>query len=325
MDDEDINYVEVICEASELGEGERLNSKMVSRRSPFADTRFYQIPNVSFEEAFKQAFGDSSKALNECKKELIKNTRQKALAAVKEKRKNFTDEDALTVMTYTYKDEESIELSPCRMLRKSLSERNTMAATKVTPYVLYFLRALRRLSLVNIKEPLYRAVNGRFISKETFKKGKILSWKGFTQLSSDKDQTLKGIVEVDDPVLFEVSGGFRGHDISDLSYFKSENNIILEPVTVFRVTEIKKAEHKYTLYALEVLNTGVILSDQISNYFGVGSMSDTTQVFETEIPLSKGNRAFAPDCSILGKSFLMSAYGTTDPGLAVTLLAHLKL
>ena len=77
------------------------------------------------------------------------------------------------------------------------------------------------------------------------------------------------------------------------------------------------------MYALEVLNTGVILSDQVSNYFDLAS--DTTQVFETELPLSKGNRAFAPDCSILGKSFLMSAYGTTDPGLAVTLLAHLKL
>ena len=85
MDDEDINYVEVICEASGLGEGEKLNSKTVFRRSHFADIRFDQIPSVSFEEAFKRAFGDNSKALNECERELISNTRQKALAVVKEK------------------------------------------------------------------------------------------------------------------------------------------------------------------------------------------------------------------------------------------------
>ena len=170
MDDEDINYVEVICEASELGEGEKLNSKMIFRRSPFADVQLDQIPSVSFEDAFKRAFGDNNKALGECERELRRSTRQKALAAIKEKRVGFTDEDALAIMTYTYKDEGNRELSPCRILRKSLSERSTMAATKATPYVLYLLRALRRLSLVNIKEPLYRAVNGRLINNESFKK-----------------------------------------------------------------------------------------------------------------------------------------------------------
>ena len=79
---------------------EKFDGNCFFKRSAFADVRFSQIPNVSFEDAFKNAFGDKNKALDECKKTLKK--RQKALATIKEKHPGFTYEDALAVMVFTY-------------------------------------------------------------------------------------------------------------------------------------------------------------------------------------------------------------------------------
>ena len=158
------------------------------KRSVFADIRFNQIPRLSFEEAFKKAFG-SDKALKECKKVLEdkKDKRYKKIQKFKKKHPDFTDEDALAIMAYTYDVGAGggYESNPYRILNKTLGERKT-GATEIMHYILYLFRALRKLDPITTEKPVYRTINGEFINKDTYKEGNILSWQAFTSTAKTK-------------------------------------------------------------------------------------------------------------------------------------------
>ncbi len=126
-----------------------------------------------------------------------------------------------------------------RTIEESVLRKNTkeLEESWVYRYTSTLLKHLRNITGERCK--VYRGANW----DPEGQKGELLTFKPFTSTSKNINEAYKFPIygQIEDParplVLFEMSI-ISGKPISKLSYFKTEEELLLEPFTEFRITRV---------------------------------------------------------------------------------------
>lgn len=153
---------------------------------------------------------------------------------------NFTKDDAIAVAVYTFDfGPEMAEINPYRIINKVLVENSKEELQKVRDLLFIILSALRKLPRVEGKT-LYRGMK-ETVNKNSYKKGKIITWAGFSSTSPDMKVTKEFLSKNASGTLFVIENGW-GYDIQPYSMFPDEEEILLEPGQRFEIKGVIESD-----------------------------------------------------------------------------------
>jgi len=156
---------------------------------------------------------------------------------------SLNEEDAATIFCYTYENSDPAcrSLSPYLVINTALETRNPELLEKAKHLIWKLLTALRKLPRVRNK-PLYRGIS----KKVDFRDGDIICWHRFSSTTLNMGMTQhflhgKGslfmlqnrVQDSDDPD--EEEEKVWAYDLRDFSFFRNEEELLLEPEQVFSV------------------------------------------------------------------------------------------
>ena len=217
-------------------------------------------PYCPFKEAFKKAGFD-------CTYEDLENVRKRLKAPINIENR-LSDEEAFTIFTYTV--DEGGKRMPYRVVNKALAERSS-GSVAVYPYILHLLHAIRNLPQYKKDELLYRGIDGKFLNKDNYKKGNILTWPAFTSVTYNREKAYEFVMEnwIEHKVVFEIQGDVTGYEISDYSMFPDECEVLLEPETKFKIKEITNdpMNSNIQIICVKVYKTKPIIPDIVNKLF----------------------------------------------------------
>ena len=169
-------------------------------------------------------------------------TIKRNLKKIKEKYPEITEDDSLTISSYTYESKDS-NFSPYRLLNTSLVSKNRKnGLEKISKYLYILLNALRKLKRY-YPEPdnnyLYRCIRAKVnlmidpLNKALvpYIKGNIKTFWGFTSTSPNARMTYNFLGEKNNfksGTIFTLTGDVWGYDITLFNYFEEEE-ILLKP------------------------------------------------------------------------------------------------
>ena len=194
--------------------------------SPASLSEFLKIESsykaVSLEDAAKKA----GFALTES---YITDAKAKKLGALKRVSKDFdmTEEDVMSIFTYTLEKKKDREKSPYRIVNGALANRTRENLLPLRDYIFYLLKGLRSFPRFRKENVLYRGVNMDEDAKSTYREGRTLFWTPFTSTSTEETSAYK--FTGTSGVIFEIRGKFRGYSIGSLSKYEKEEGISFKP------------------------------------------------------------------------------------------------
>ena len=216
---------------------------------------------MTLDEAVKKAKfkGGSYAMLRECREKAEKLEKKGFLAEI-----GMSTEEAAAIFVYTYEGE------GYRTINKVLATRNIEALFNLRGYIFHLLNALRKLPRYRKKKVLYRGIDGGSVNwgEDNHAVGCTLTWPAFTSTTAT-ERVIKDFVQYTlKPVVFEIRGEFNGCSISDFSFIKDEDEILLEPETQFVIKEVKRdfRFQKATRIVVEVVKTEPVIKDLIEKF-----------------------------------------------------------
>ena len=216
---------------------------------------------VTLDEAVKMARfkGGSYGMLRECREKAEKMEKKGFLKPL-----GMSTEEAAAIFVYTYEGE------GYKTINKVLATRNIDALFNLRGYIFHLLNALRKLPRYTKKKVLYRGIDGGSVAwgEDNHAVGCTLTWPAFTSTTAT-ERVIKDFVQYTlKPVVFEIRGDFNGCSISDFSFIKDEDEILLEPETTFVIKEVKKDFRfpKATRIVVEVIKTEPVIKELIDNF-----------------------------------------------------------
>jgi len=169
-----------------------------------------------------------------CVDEVLRKAQIVATRAAKQgvlEKLNIEFEDALCIAAFTIEPETNKQAAMYNVinqaLRKRRSEKNL---SPVKNLIVHFLRCLRKLPRVT-KNVVYRGIDKNIESRMSI--GSTATWWGFTSTSWDMGVTSTFIKE--NGSLLVLDGPLDGYDITLLSEFPNESELLLEPETHFKI------------------------------------------------------------------------------------------
>ena len=202
-------------------------SELIDDAFNFDDTSF----EMSLEEAVKQAkFHDIDEMMDACNEKVRKIG--KMWSGV------LTEDDLRAILIYTYESDDDDVASPYKIVNSSLGSRKVSAIRKVRGYVLYLLRALRKLPKFSNRNVLYRGINGEKVAGDKYQQGNEVIWSGFSSATIDEDIAKDFTVESESPMLFIIHGEYIGYNIEKVSFRetekgKAQKSLFLSLINVF--------------------------------------------------------------------------------------------
>lgn len=186
-------------------------SELIDDAFNFDDSSF----EMSLEEAVKQAkFHDIDEMMDACNEKVRKIG--KMWSGV------LTEDDLRAILIYTYESDDDDVASPYKIVNSSLGSRKVSAIRKVRGYVLYLLRALRKLPKFSNRNVLYRGINGEKVAGDKYQQGNEVIWSGFSSATIDEDIAKDFTVESESPMLFIIHGEYIGYNIEKVSFRETE-------------------------------------------------------------------------------------------------------
>ena len=91
----------------------------------------------------------------------------------------------------------------------------------------------------------------------------------FTSTSLKENVVYKQfLIRASQPVIFEIRGAFKGYYIKDFSNFASEEEVLLEPETTFKVVSIRNDTRnpKAKRIVVEVQQTPPMIKEAVENF-----------------------------------------------------------
>ena len=214
----------------------------------------------------------------------------------------LTVEDVAAIFCYTIELNKgtTVEVeveSPYIILNKSLSvDRSNAALKKTRGFLFLLLQALRKLPrFIPENHILYRGlrefvqteVDPKFPERKPYAAGNEKTWWAFTSTTTDLETTEKFIRKLGGS-LFTVSGNPWGYDISVLSSFGDEKEILLEPERKLRVTSTYK-EGNLLIINSEMLDTPLVLEKIIKVSCTIKSIKTKNKIKEIPDDLKTEN------------------------------------
>ena len=235
-------------------------------------------PNLSesLEQIFKSAGANDSKCEvlikdieSKCKKVVEDNNKE-----IKEKYPNISNDDALTISSYTC---ESIEedFSPYRILNLNLVSRNRrQGITNVSKYLFILLKSLRKLKRYYPdpeKKYLHRCISFKVnLMIDPFNKnlmpyirGNTKTFWGFTSTSPNPKTSFNFLgkkKDIKSGTIFILGGDIWGYDITLFNYY-GEEEILLEPERKLFIEYANPEVNEIIYITANILNTPLVLSD----------------------------------------------------------------
>lgn len=167
------------------------------------------------EEIKYETFDDSLKKLNILNLEMIKGMGVYKAETGKLKGSSLILEDILSVFLYTY----GIETNKYNLniaMNKAFGD-DLQGHKDVLGFAAHLLTGLRKLPLLK-DSVLYKMMNGT----PSFKKGKLMPWRGFILATKSKSEAEKSLKEASmNGYVLEIHGNYRAHEIEEYSYFKN--------------------------------------------------------------------------------------------------------
>ena len=193
---------------------------------------FYETLDVAFESA---GFKDLAEIRRWAQKKARKLEESYKLGAM-----GMSKEGAEVLISFTYEGANS-EDKPSYLINKAIAERNSNSLRAYRGYILHLLRTLRGLRPIRAEgTTLYKLADGR-LDEGLYRAGSTLTWPGFTFTTQSEDAVYgQSLEEAEQPIIFEIHGDFVGYDVQMLSAFPDEDEILLEPGTVFRVVSVQQ-------------------------------------------------------------------------------------
>ena len=203
-----------------------------------------------------------------CIKDILENAKKRWEASGEIRKSGLTEEEAAAVFVYTYDfGKDDWEKNPFRVVNKVLAERNTHTLPRLCGYILHLLSALRKLPKWNGGGVLYRGVEGP-VSPSVREVGNVMSWPAFTSTTVDESTVGSFIASAREPVVFEIRGAFCGYNISPFSALGGESEVLLEPETTFRVSEVGK-DKKFpsaTRIVVDIIENPLMIEEMVMNF-----------------------------------------------------------
>ena len=152
------------------------------------------------------------------------------------RRLNLTEEEALVIAAYTVEGRPG-SLSMYDVLNRTLREtRDPRSMKRIRMLLVIFLRALRKLPVVE-KDRVYRGIDVNL--GPSLKSGSTVTWWGFTSVTWNVEIT-NTFVGRTGGSLFQIEGSCKGYDISELSVFPAESELLIEPETRIKINAVIK-------------------------------------------------------------------------------------
>ena len=257
------NYIDLFCEYKDNPPNlrEALNQLFISGGVP------ENLLNENIEDIFSKV-----------NSVLIDNNERKQ--KIKEKYPTLSIEDAQIITSYTCEAKRHI-YSPYFILNKRLVDDDREQGIKnVSKYFYILLMALRKLSRYYPDKQLYRCIkkkvtlydpsNKKYIPYEI---GKEKTFWAFTSTSLNCRSSYKFLGknnDVDDTeyksgTIFSLSGNIWGYDITVLSYFPEEGEILLEPERKYIIKEVMPELNEIITIRGEFKETSIVLKDILKN------------------------------------------------------------
>lgn len=263
----------------------------------------------TIEEAIKEGFPEDAETIIKNCKDHVKTLHDiNQMSAFPQ----INDAKALAITAYTLDlGKEKYENNIYRKLNKTLAERSTNGLRAMRGYLLYLLSALRSLKPVNNKNPLYRGIDGKFINWETHKVGHKLSWPAFTSTTDDIDSIDDFMESAEMPIVFEIRGNYRGYSVKMFSKHMGEEEVILEPETVFVIKEIKDDEDHDNAkrIVLEVVSSAPVVDAVVRRFNKLNNpgfdlvlpepTEDTSATTAAKTPMQQQQQQTSPNQSML--------------------------
>eukprot|EP01103_Thecamoeba_quadrilineata_P019279 TRINITY_DN7733_c0_g1_i1.p1 TRINITY_DN7733_c0_g1~~TRINITY_DN7733_c0_g1_i1.p1 ORF type:complete len:763 (+),score=140.45 TRINITY_DN7733_c0_g1_i1:146-2290(+) len=145
-------------------------------------------------------------------------------------------EDVYSILLYTYDSGLDRENNVYYQLNKVLRERASHQLVEWRDYLFYLLTALNKLPAQGPRN-VYRGMNYKVDTREKYREGERVSWNGFTSTSVSKSQA-RNFLGKDQKggTIFIIKIQKTGRAVHDFSAIPTEEEIILEPNSVFEVT-----------------------------------------------------------------------------------------
>lgn len=156
------------------------------------------------------------RVLNECKEVFDENK------ATLTKKYLQSEEEAVLIVSYTYEDENSRDMSPYNNINRKLWNNNVQdQIDNAKSYLQLLLRALRKLPRTR-PQTLYRGIKN---DQHKYVVGGEIEWMGFSSTTTSLKETQAFLTDMTtnklDGTLFEIRNTW-GYSISDFSAFPNE-------------------------------------------------------------------------------------------------------
>ena len=147
------------------------------------------------------------------------------------KQYGLTEDEVMVIAGYTAeRQEKSMYTRLNNVLRGEHDEEHLES---IRPLLVLFLRALRKLPIVEVPE-VYRGSSRDLKLEEHF--GEFVTWWGFTSTTVNINVTNIFIQNTYGSNLMILKGPCKGYDLTPLSVYQGEQEILLEPETKLKVT-----------------------------------------------------------------------------------------
>ena len=147
-------------------------------------------------------------------------------------------------------------------------------------YIYHLLFALHKLPVYQNNDVLYRGIPRDVDIEKKYKIGVSRKWLPFTSTSTREHIARSFIGDCSSPTLFEIRGPVRGYDISLLSCFGKEHEVLLEPYFTFKTESVtdyqfsKKARGKKICVRSECRDEYFVPDESVKGIALLEPMSD---------------------------------------------------
>ena len=148
------------------------------------------------------------------------------------KKLNLSEKDAMVIAAYTAEGYPQMYRVLNRILRET---RDRTSLNRIKKLLILFLRILRKLPLAE-KSRVYRGIPVKL--GPSYKNDSIVPWGAFTSTTWDKGASK--FFAQKSGIIFEIEGPCKGYDLSELSVYTGESELLLEPETRIKITAVEK-------------------------------------------------------------------------------------
>ena len=207
-------------------------------------------PYIDFREALLEAGADADFVIRSANSAVRRASNNGTLA-----RLGLSEEEALVIAGYTV-EERPGEISMYDALNRTLrGPHDRVNLIQIRSLLALFIRAIRKLPIVE-KSEVYRGIDKNLGS--SVRNNTTVTWWAFTSATWDLNKTNTFIGD-SGGCLFTIKGPCRGYDLSMLSVFPDESELLLEPETQILTTGIVKLGTNSTLVQCNIVPTKPIL------------------------------------------------------------------